>query len=154
MTEQQALLVAEETYKGQMQYPRVLAVLKTHARLHQFFDIPQFTLALRADNDKAKVMRRRSDEEKIVQFIRRKDPLGTMDKPDAVVIQEHFSMARWNVDRSDADHDAKQKIRGLIAAHARQALTEVGFEFADADVMAREWAGVPARDLDSLEVLK
>lgn len=137
-----------------MNFQRAVAVLKTHARLHEFFSIPQITAGLQADNEKAQAMQRGTTQEKVVDWLRRTDPFTYQREPNLPALQTHFRDAAARVRETDAEPAAKDRILQMILAHGRTALREIGFNEADADELAREWAGLAKAEAPVEEAVK
>lgn len=125
-----------------MNFQRAVAVLKTHARLHEFFSIPQITAGLQADNEKIKTMRRDAIKERVVDWLRRSDPFTYNGESDLAALQKHFRAAAEEVGRKCDDQRGRDRALKMILSHGRAALHEIGFDDVGAEELAREWAGL------------
>lgn len=147
-TGEQALLIAE-TAKG-MHYSRALAVLKTHKRLHDFFSVKVLTEALVSDHDKCLSAQHQSKEQKVIEWLRMSDPhtlnylaFTNGQATDLELLHRHFDAATSAIAAKCEDPVTRDETAKIVRGHAVIALRQIGFADAEADELAREWAGMP-----------
>ena len=137
-TTAQALLVAETARN--MRYNRVLAVLKTHARSHDFFSVKGITEALSADHAKAEAMARGTIQDRIIDWLRRTN-LEAAGVSDLEALQAHYRRARKEIENPKVDSAGREEARIMARANAKCALMEIGFADADAIEFVADWLG-------------
>jgi hypothetical protein len=146
VTAEQAALIAE-TARG-MHYNRALAVLKTHARQHDFFSTKGLTEALNGDHKKAELIRTKSAEQRIIDWLRYHDretqnylAFVNPKAGDLELLREHFQRATAEVERKCEDEHGRAEVARMIRGHAKLALKQIGFADVEASELAAEWSG-------------